>query len=52
MRYLALATDYDDTLATSGRVTSETKSALSQLTKSGRRLLLLTARTLEELVTD
>lgn len=52
MRYLALATDYDDTLATSGHVTPETKGALSRLAKSGRRLVLLTGRTLEELVRD
>lgn len=52
MRYLALATDYDDTLATSGRLSHETKAALAELRKSGRRLLLLTGRTLEELVRD
>jgi hydroxymethylpyrimidine pyrophosphatase-like HAD family hydrolase len=46
---LALATDYDQTLATAGRVSSETESALRKLRKSGRRLLLLTGRTLEEL---
>jgi HAD superfamily hydrolase (TIGR01484 family) len=52
MRYLALATDYDGTLAASGRVSSQTESALRNLTRSGRRLLLLTGRTLEELAKD
>jgi hydroxymethylpyrimidine pyrophosphatase-like HAD family hydrolase len=49
MRYLALATDYDDTLATSGRLTTEVERALEQLRSSGRRTVLVTGRTFEEL---
>ncbi len=49
MRYLALAADYDETLATSGRIAAETAAALQVLKRSGRRLLLLTGRTHEEL---
>jgi len=52
MRYLALATDYDGTLASFGRLSWETEGALRELKKSGRRLLLLTGRTLEELTRD
>jgi len=49
MRYLALAADYDQTLATAGRLSSDTESALRRLRRSGRRMLLLTGRTLDEL---
>ena len=49
MRYLALAADYDQTLATAGRLSSDTDSALRRLKRSGRRMLLLTGRTLDEL---
>jgi hypothetical protein len=49
MRYLALATDYDETLATSGALSDETVNALRELRRSGRRVLLLTGRTLAEL---
>jgi predicted mannosyl-3-phosphoglycerate phosphatase (HAD superfamily) len=49
MRYLALATDYDGTLTTSDRLSSAVERALEQLRASGRRVVLLTGRTLEEL---
>jgi HAD superfamily hydrolase (TIGR01484 family) len=49
MRYLALAADYDQTLATAGALSSETANALRKLRRSGRRMLLLTGRTLDEL---
>jgi len=49
MRYLALCTDYDGTLATDGRVLAETVSALERLLASGRRLVLVTGRELDEL---
>lgn len=49
MRYLALCTDYDGTLATDGRVLPETVSALQQLLASGRRLVLVTGRELDDL---
>lgn len=51
MRYMALATDYDGTLATNGRITSETASAIERLRASGRRVILVTGRILEELQT-
>src|SRR5438552_3869878 len=38
MRYLALACDYDGTLAHDGRVSASTVSALESLLASGRRL--------------
>ncbi|MHB1131790.1 MAG: HAD family hydrolase [Chloroflexota bacterium] len=49
MRYLALATDYDGTLAEGGRITPETLAALRELASSGRRLILNTGRNLGEL---
>ena len=51
MRYLALATDYDGTLAQDGRVASSTIEALERLRSLGRKLLLVTGRELPELVT-
>jgi hydroxymethylpyrimidine pyrophosphatase-like HAD family hydrolase len=50
MRYLALATDYDGTLAADGRVSPATLDALRKLRESGRRLLLVTGRVLPELL--
>jgi phosphoglycolate phosphatase (TIGR01487 family) len=50
MRYLALAVDYDGTLAKDGRVARATVEALEQLTESGRRLVLVTGRELPELL--
>lgn len=49
MRYFALATDYDGTLAAHGRVDAVTVAALARLKKSGRRLLLVTGRELPDL---
>jgi hydroxymethylpyrimidine pyrophosphatase-like HAD family hydrolase len=49
MRYLALATDYDGTLASDGRVGPSTIQALELLRKTGRRLLLVTGRELPDL---
>ena len=49
MRYLALATDYDGTLAHDGRVNEATLAALSRLRQSGRRLVLVTGRVLDDL---
>lgn len=48
-RYLALATDYDGTLATNGQVHSETLGALKRLRESGRKLFLVTGRHLDDL---
>ena len=49
MYYLALATDYDGTLATDGRVDGETRAALERLRESGRRLIMVTGRELDDL---
>jgi hydroxymethylpyrimidine pyrophosphatase-like HAD family hydrolase len=49
LRYLALATDYDGTLAHNGRVDAATLAALDRLRESGRRILLVTGRELPEL---
>jgi hydroxymethylpyrimidine pyrophosphatase-like HAD family hydrolase len=49
MRFLALACDYDGTLAHSGVVSEETVSALTYLRSSGRKLLLVTGRRLPDL---
>ena len=51
MRYLALATDYDNTLAEHGRVDAPVRAALVRLRESGRRVVLLTGRRLEDLST-
>lgn len=50
MRYLALATDYDGTLARHGRVDESTLEALEKFRDSGRRLILVTGRELGELM--
>jgi hypothetical protein len=49
MRYLALCTDYDGTLASDGRVLPETLKALERFLASGRRLVLVTGRELDQL---
>jgi hydroxymethylpyrimidine pyrophosphatase-like HAD family hydrolase len=49
MRYQALATDYDGTLATRGIVDNKTVAALARLRASGRKLLLVTGRELSDL---
>lgn len=49
MRYLALATDYDGTLAHHGGVPDSTMQALERLKASGRRLILVSGRELEDL---
>ncbi len=49
MRYIALACDYDGTLAHDGRVTEATIAALERVRASGRKLLLVTGRRLEDL---
>jgi hydroxymethylpyrimidine pyrophosphatase-like HAD family hydrolase/GTPase SAR1 family protein len=50
MRYLALACDYDETLASQGRVAAEILAALERLLASGRKLILVTGRQLEDLL--
>jgi HAD superfamily hydrolase (TIGR01484 family) len=49
MRYLALACDYDGTLAHDGKVDEETLDALRRLRASGRELILVSGRELEDL---
>jgi hydroxymethylpyrimidine pyrophosphatase-like HAD family hydrolase len=49
VRYLALAADYDGTLAEQGAVRAQTIAALERLRKSGRRTLLVTGRELNDL---
>ncbi len=50
MRYLALATDYDGTLATDGTVDRETVAALRRIAATGRKLILVTGRQLNDLL--
>jgi len=49
MRYLVLASDYDGTLATHGAVQASTLPAIDRLLDSGRKLLVVTGRELEDL---
>ncbi len=49
MRYLALATDYDGTLAHDGRVDAPTLAALERLRATGRKLILVTGREMDDL---
>ncbi len=51
MRFHALACDYDGTLAHHGRVDDDTLAALQRVKASGRKLLLVSGRELEDLVT-
>jgi hydroxymethylpyrimidine pyrophosphatase-like HAD family hydrolase len=50
MRYHALACDYDGTIAHDGRVDDETIAALGRLRDTGRRLILVTGRQLQDLL--
>jgi HAD superfamily hydrolase (TIGR01484 family) len=50
VRYLALACDYDGTLATHGEVTESTLAGLQRLRASGRKLVLVTGRELPDLL--
>ena len=50
MRYFVLATDYDGTLAANGRVHNDTLKALECLRNSGRKLILVTGRQLDDLL--
>lgn len=49
MRYLALCTDYDGTIAHHGRVDDETIAALERLRESGRKIVLVTGREIPDL---
>lgn len=50
MRHHVLATDYDGTLATHGQVDEATLGALARLRGTGRKLVLVTGRELDELL--
>ncbi|HEU5284648.1 MAG TPA: HAD-IIB family hydrolase, partial [Burkholderiales bacterium] len=50
MRFVALATDYDGTLARDGIVPSEAVAALERLAATGRKLILVTGRELDQLL--
>ncbi|HEY7183514.1 MAG TPA: HAD family hydrolase [Blastocatellia bacterium] len=49
MRYHAVACDYDGTLALNGRVNDDTVAALEALRGSGRRLIMVTGREIDDL---
>jgi hydroxymethylpyrimidine pyrophosphatase-like HAD family hydrolase len=49
VRYLALAVDYDGTLAHDGKVAASTLAALERAKRSGRQLLLVTGREVDDL---
>jgi hydroxymethylpyrimidine pyrophosphatase-like HAD family hydrolase len=49
VRTLAVAIDYDGTLATAGAVAPATQAALERLKSTGRRVILVTGREVEEL---
>jgi HAD superfamily hydrolase (TIGR01484 family) len=51
MRFLALATDYDGTLARDGAVSKVAVAALRRLCASGRKAILVTGRELPDLFT-
>lgn len=51
MRYFALATDYDGTLAHDGHVSADVVEAVQRLRQSGRKVILVTGRELDELQT-
>jgi len=50
MRYLVLACDFDETLARGGRVAPETVAALERLIASGRKMMLVSGRELDDLL--
>jgi HAD superfamily hydrolase (TIGR01484 family) len=50
VQYLALASDYDGTLARDGVVDRETVEALRRLAATGRKLILVTGRQLDDLL--
>jgi hydroxymethylpyrimidine pyrophosphatase-like HAD family hydrolase len=50
MRHHALACDYEGTIAPSGQVDEATVAGLERLADSGRKLLLVTGRKLDDLL--
>src|SRR4051794_35057843 len=49
MRYLALICDYDGTLASSGQLAPTTLAGLERLRGTGRHLIMVTGRQLDDL---
>ena len=49
MFFLALATDYDGTLAADGKADPDAMAGLQRLRKSGRKIILVTGRELSDL---
>lgn len=49
MRFVAIATDYDGTLASDGKVAEQTWESLRRVRASGRKLILVTGRELDDL---
>jgi hydroxymethylpyrimidine pyrophosphatase-like HAD family hydrolase len=50
VRYLVLATDYDNTLASQGSIERQTLQAVERLKRSGRFVVLVTGRMLDDLL--
>ena len=50
MKYRALATDYDETIAEGGHVRPETLEALQKLRNTGCRLVLITGRSVDNVI--
>jgi len=50
MQYLALATDYDGTLATDGKVEDATLAAVDRWRNAGKKLILITGRQFDDLL--
>ena len=50
MRYLVLVTDYDGTIATDGQADTAALQAIERLRMSGRRVILLTGRRIDDLL--
>ncbi len=50
MRYLALVTDYDGTIASGGQMTDAAAASIERLRTSGRRAILATGRRLDDLL--
>ena len=50
MRYHILASDYDGTLATHGKLHEETREALERVRASGRKVVMVTGRQVDDLI--
>jgi len=50
MHYTAIATDYDGTLAEEGRVRADVVEALLRVKRTGRKLIMVTGRELDDLM--